>query len=144
MIIKYFDEFEGTWIDISGATGSTLEYGASGWTSTAEIFYVYGTITQTGSSAPSLTIIRDNAGYGANLVPTYVNTGEYNIYSPDSIFSGANAWVLFANHAGINTDQVVIQTYTVDSDNLKVYTYKSGSLSDDILLDTAFEIRYHN
>lgn len=143
MIIKYFDDFEGTWTDISGATGSTLEYGASGWTTSPETWLTWGTISQTGSSAPTLTIVRDNAGVGANLVATYVGTGEYNIYSPDSIFDTANFWGIVANQSSINSDQIVIQTYVVDSDNLKIFTYKSGSLTDDILLNTSFEFRYH-
>ena len=33
MIIKYFDEFEGKFYDISGDTGSALKYGVDGWES---------------------------------------------------------------------------------------------------------------
>lgn len=32
MNIKYFDNFEGLWLDVTGTTGQVLQYGASGWT----------------------------------------------------------------------------------------------------------------
>jgi hypothetical protein len=31
MNIKYFDNFEGLWKDITGANGQVLQYGVSGW-----------------------------------------------------------------------------------------------------------------
>lgn len=32
MNIKYFDNFEGLWKDVTGSTGQVLQYGVSGWT----------------------------------------------------------------------------------------------------------------
>ena len=143
MIIKYFDEFEGTWIDISGATGSTLEYDGSGWTSTPEYRVLIGTISQTGSSAPTINAYKDS-GYLSGLTLTYVGTGEYNIESVDDIFDPTlGFWCNFANHSSINADTVSIQTYIVDVSNLKILTYKSGSLTDEILLNTPFELRVY-
>ncbi len=143
MIIKYFDDFAGTWTDISGATGSTLEFGASGWTTSPETWLIWGTISQAGTNDPTLTIVRDNAGAGENLVATYLSTGTYNINSPDSIFQTSNFWGFVSNQSSIDSDSIVIQTFVVDSDNLKIFTYKGGSLTDDILLNTSFEFRYH-
>jgi hypothetical protein len=78
------------------------------------------------------------------LTLTYVGTGEYNIESADDIFDPSlGFWCNFANHSSINADVVSIQTYIVDVSNLKIFTYKGGSLSDDILLDTPFEIRVY-
>ena len=143
MIIKYFDEFEGTWIDISGSTGSTLEFGASGWTSTPEYRVLIGTITQTGTSAPTINAYKDS-GYLAGLTLTYVGTGEYNIESDDDIFESAMGfWCNFANHSSINSDVVIIQTYIVNVSNLKIFTYKGGSLTNEILLNTPFEMRVY-
>jgi hypothetical protein len=143
MIIKYFDEFEGVWIDISGATGSTLEYDGSGWTSTPEYRVLIGTITQTGTAAPTINSYKDS-GYLAGLTLTYVDVGEYNIESVDDIFDPTlGFWCNFANHSAINADTVSIQTYIVDVSNLKILTYKGGSLTDDVLLDTPFEIRIY-
>jgi hypothetical protein len=143
MIIKYFDDFSGTWTDISGATGSTLEFGASGWTSTAEYRVLIGTISQTGTDAPTIDSYKDS-GYLAGLTLTYVGTGEYNIESDDDIFDPAlGFWCSFSNHSSINSDVVSIQTYIVNTSNLKILTYKSGSLTDEILLNTPFEIRIY-
>jgi hypothetical protein len=143
MIIKFFDEFEGVWIDISGQTGSSLEYDGSGWTSTPEYRVVIGTISQTGTSAPTINAYRDS-GYLAGLTLTYVGTGEYNIESDDDIFDPSlGFWCNFANHSSINSDVVSIQTYIVDVSNLKILTYKSGSLTDEILLNTPFELRVY-
>ena len=144
MIIKYFDEFEGVWIDISGATGSTLEYDGSGWTSTGEYREIVGTISQSGSSAPTINTYRDLGGYATNFTLTYVGTGEYNIQSADDIFDPTMGfWCSFSNQSSINSDSVSIQTYIVDVSNLRIFTYKSGSLADDILLNTPFEIRVY-
>jgi hypothetical protein len=143
MIIKYFDEFEGVWIDISGETGSTLEYDGSGWTSTPEFRVLIGTISQAGASAPTITDFKDS-GYLAGLTLTYIGTGEYNIESADDIFDPTlKFWCSFSSHAGINADPVSIQSYIVDVSNLRIFTYKSGSLSDDILLNTPFEFRVY-
>jgi hypothetical protein len=143
MIIKYFDEFEGTWIDISGATGSTLEYDGSGWTSTPEYRVLIGTITQTGTDAPTIDAYKDS-GYLAGLTLTYVGTGEYNIESDDDIFDTTQGfWCNFANHSSINSDVVSIQTYIVNVSNLKIFTYKGGSLTNEILLNTPFEMRVY-
>lgn len=74
MIIKYFDEFEGVWIDISGATGSTLEYDGSGWTSTGEQWRIEGTIRQDATDDPTLNIFINNAN--VTLTPTRVEAGH--------------------------------------------------------------------
>jgi hypothetical protein len=143
MIIKYFDEFEGVWIDISGETGSTLEYDGSGWTSTPEFRVLIGTISQTGTDAPTINAYKDS-GYLAGLTLTYVGTGEYNIESADSIFDPTlGFWCNFANHSSINSDSVIIQTYIVNTANLKILTFKSGGLTDEILLNTPFELRVY-
>ena len=143
MIIKYFDEFEGTWIDISGSTGSTLEFGASGWTSTPEYRVLIGTISQTGTDAPTIDAYKDS-GYLAGLTLTYVGTGEYNIESDDDIFDPTQGfWCNIANHSSINSDTVSIQTYIVNVSNLKIFTYKGGSLTNEILLNTPFEMRVY-
>jgi hypothetical protein len=143
MIIKYFDEFEGVWIDISGQTGSALEYDGSGWTSTPEYRVLIGTMTQAGSGAPTIDAYRDS-GYLAGLTLTYVGVGEYNIESDGDIFDPTMGfWCNFANHSSINSDTVSIQTYIVDVSNLRIFTYKGGSLSDDILLNTPFELRIY-
>ena len=138
MIIKYFDEFEGVWIDISGETGSTLEYDGSGWTSTPEFRVLIGTISQTGTDAPTIDAYKDS-GYLAGLTLTYVGTGEYNIESADDIFDPSlGFWCNFANHSSINSDSVIIQTYIVNTSNLKILTFKGGSFTDEILLNTPF------
>jgi hypothetical protein len=147
MIIKYFDDFAGTWTDITGATGSTLEFGASGWTSTGESGVVNGSIRQVGTDDPTLLINKDNTGYGSNLVATRINVGEYNIYSPEGIFSiGATNAVprqFLGNQTNV-TDQVTFQMVRQSDTDIRIYTFKGGSLTDELLEYTSFEFLYRD
>lgn len=144
MIIKYFDDFAGTWIDISGTTGSTLEYGASGWTATTEIWRIEGNIRQDGTDDPTLHIIIDNTGAGASLVATRVAAGEYNIYCPDAIFdTPTGGWQMLGNQS-TSTEWGMFVMKRVDDNNIKIYTYEKDVLTDGLLDYTSFEFRYHN
>lgn len=146
MIIKYFDEFEGTWIDITGATGSTLEYGPSGWTTTPEVGILNGSISQSGTNPPTLIINKDNKDIEGSLTITYDNVGEYTINSTSALFAvgGANAVPRqFLGTQTSVTDWVVFNIVRQDDYNIKIYTYKSGSLTDGMLTDTSFEFIFY-
>jgi len=139
MIIKYFDEFEGVWIDISGATGSTLEYGASGWTSTPEVWRVEGNIRQEGTDDPTLTIFVNNAN--VTLTPTRVDVGRYNIQADTGIFQ-TNAAMQFLGNQSTSTEWGMFVMKRVDDQNIEIYTYEKDVLTDGLLDYTSFQFIY--
>jgi hypothetical protein len=139
MIIKYFDEFEGVWIDISGATGSTLEYGASGWTSTGEVWRVEGNIRQEGTDNPTLTIFVNNANI--TLTPTRVDVGRYNIQADSGIFQTTEAMQFLGNQS-TSTEWGMFIMKRVDAQNIEIYTYEKDVLTDGLLDYTSFQFIY--
>lgn len=139
MIIKYFDEFEGVWIDISGATGSTLEYDGSGWTSTAEQWRIEGTIRQTGSGDPVLNIFTNNANI--TLTPTRVAAGHYNIEADYTIFDVTSGLQYLGNQS-TSTEWGMYKMKRVDDYNMEIYTYEKDVLTDELLDYTSFQFIY--
>lgn len=81
MIIKYFDEYEGAWLDISGETGSVLQYGASGWTSAPTKKIYNALITQTGTNAPEAIVLENTIGAA---IWSYGSTGRYQLTLVDA------------------------------------------------------------
>ena len=62
MIIKYFDEFNGQWLDITGTTGTTLQFDdASGWVGVSNKV-IKGNISQVGTDAPTIDIFENTTG----------------------------------------------------------------------------------
>lgn len=146
MIIKYFDEFEGTWIDITGATGSTLEFGPSGWTTTPEVGILNGSISQSGTNAPTLIINKDNKEVASSLTTSYDNVGEYTINSTSALFAIGGSNAVPRQFLGMQTsvvDAIVFNIIRQDDYNIKIYTYKGGSLTDELLSNTSFEFIFY-
>jgi hypothetical protein len=81
MIIKYFDEYEGAWLDISGETGSVLQYGASGWTSAPTKKVYNALISQTGTDAPEAIELENSLGA---VTWSYVSSGIYQLILNDA------------------------------------------------------------
>ena len=139
MIIKYFDEFEGVWIDISGATGSTLEYDGSGWTSTAEQWRIEGTIRQVATDAPTLNIFTNNGN--VTLTPTRIAAGHYNIEANYTIFATASG-LQYLGIQSTSTEWGMFKMKRVDDYNIEIYTYEKDVLTDELLDYTSFEFIY--
>lgn len=139
MIIKYFDEFEGVWIDISGATGSTLEYDGSGWTSTAEVWRIEGNIRQVGTNDPTLTIFVNNANIV--LTPTRVDVGRYNIQADSGIFEPTGGMQFLGNQS-LSTEWGMFVMKRIDNENIEIYTYEKDVLTDELLDYTSFQFIY--
>lgn len=140
MTIKYFDNFTGTWNDISGSTGSTLIYGSDGeWTTSAGYKKWVGNLTQTGTSAPTATIFENTLGVTLNL--NYIGVGKYQV-GADNIFT-TNKTVVFINN---NATGYVISTDLSSDDAVIINTIESDTLNaaNGILNKTSIEIRVYN
>jgi hypothetical protein len=140
MIIKYFDEFEGEFIDITGTTGQGLEYGASGWTQTSKSAYksFVGELSQSGGSNPSLTTFFNNTG--ATFTITRDVAGIYRLESNISIFVKTEMWWYIGNNQ-LTQESYTYQAMYLSSTQMQINSYKGGTLNDDALEHTSFEFR---
>jgi len=142
MIIKYFDEFEGEWIDITGTTNQSLIYNAdiSGWTQTNKTAYksLVGEFSQTGSSDPSLTTFFNDTG--ATFTITRDGTGSYRLESNISIFVKTEMWWYIGNNQ-LTENSYTYQAIYLSSTQMQINSYKGGTLNDDALEHTSFEFR---
>lgn len=142
MIIKYFDEFEGEWIDITGTTNQSLIYNAdiSGWTQTSKTAYksLVGEFSQSGTSDPSLTTFFNDTG--ATFTITRQGTGHYRLESDISLFVKTQMWWYIGNNQLTQADYLY-QAYYESSTIMSIYSYKGGALNDDALEHTSFEFR---
>jgi hypothetical protein len=140
MIIKYFDEFEGQWLDITGTTGTTLQYNdASGWVGVPNKV-IKGNISQTGTSAPTIDIFENTTG--ATLTATRSTVGVYVISSNISIFTSNTMFMYLGNNQIKNGGYVYILQYG-NATTLDLFTFKEGSPLDELLGNTSFEIKIY-
>lgn len=141
MIIKYFDEFDGEWIDITGTTGQGLEFNdVSGWTQTSKSAYksYVGEFVQVGTSDPTLTTFFNDTG--ATFTITRQGTGHYRLDSDISLFVKTEMWWYIGNNQLTQADYVYQAIYET-STQMSIYSYKGGTLNDDALEHTSFEFR---
>jgi phage-related protein len=140
MIIKYFDEFNGQWLDITGTTGTTLTYNdASGWVGVSNKV-IKGNISQVGTSAPTLDIFENTTG--ATFTTSRTTTGLYRIDSNISLFTSNTMFIMFGNNQGKNGDFTFIMQYS-DDNTMALFTYQGASLTDELLGNTSFEIKIY-
>jgi len=140
MIIKYFDEFEGQWLDITGATGTTLQYDdASGWVGVSSKL-IRANISQVGTSNPTIDIFENTTG--ATLTTSRTLTGIYRINSDISLFTTNTMFIMFGNNQIKNGDYTFIMQYGTAT-RLDVFTYQGSTLTDDSLGNTSFEIKIY-
>ena len=139
MIIKYFDEFDGVWLDISGATGSTLEYDGSAWTSTPEQWRIEGTIRQVSTDDPVLNIFVNNANI--TLTADRIGVGHYNIEADYTIFDPLSSLQYLGNQS-TSTEYGSFIMKRVDDYNMEIYTYERDTLTDELLDYTSFQFIY--
>jgi hypothetical protein len=140
MIIKYFDEFNGQWLDITGTTGTTLQYNdASGWVGVPNKV-IKGTISQAGTSAP--TIVQFENTTGATLTPARTTNGQYRIDSDISLWTSNTMFITIGNpQSKVGVFSYILAYGT--STRLDLYSYSGNSLSDDALGKTSFEIKIY-
>jgi len=140
MIIKYFDEFEGQWLDITGATGTTLQYNdASGWVGVSNKL-IRANISQVGTSNPTIDIFENTTG--ATLTTSRTVTGIYRINSDITLFTTNTMFIMFGNNQIKNGDYTFIMQYGTAT-RLDVFTYQGSTLTDELLGNTSFEIKIY-
>jgi hypothetical protein len=131
MIIKYFDEFEGKFIDITGATGSTLSYGAEGWTTTNGYLTLEIQISQESTNDPT-------SNEFVNTLGTYTLTrnaaGDYRITFDDNVLNqGKTVMYIQQNNANL------IRVYRNADNEIVIRTNNDG-----VLDFTSLEIKLYN
>ena len=139
MKIKYFDEFNGTWLDISGTTGTTLQYDdVSGWIGMSNKV-IRGYISQGGSSAPTIDIFENTTG--ATLSTSRTTTGQYRINSDISLWTTSMFITIGNPQTKVGVFSYILSYGTAT--RLDLYSYAGNSLSDDTLGNTSFEIKIY-
>lgn len=133
MILKFFDDFEGMWRDVSGNTGSTLQKSASGWETSAGYQKVVLLITQSGTDAPEYTELENTTGQ-TYIFGRDITAGNYYMTFSSSILSQGKT-IIFIQQSDVD----VIQAYRYDATQINIVTN-----GDDILYFTSLEIRLYN
>lgn len=140
MIIKYFDEFNGQWLDITGTTGTTLQYNdASGWVGVPTKI-IRGNLSQVGTSAPTIDEFENTLG--VTLSTTRTGIGIYRIDASASIWTASTMFIIFGNNQIKNGDYTFIMQYGTDT-RLDVFTYQGNTKIDELLGNTSFEIKIY-
>jgi hypothetical protein len=140
MIIKYFNEFEGQWLDITGTTGTTLQYNdVSGWVGVPSKV-IKGNITQGGTSAPTIDIFENTTG--ATLSTARLTNGQYRIDSDISLWTTSTMFITIGNNQTKNGVFSFVMQYGTDK-RLDLYTYDGATLTDEVFGNTSFEIKIY-
>ena len=127
-------------MDITGTTGTTLQFNdTSGWIG-VQNKVIKGNISQVGINAPTINIFENTTG--ATLTPYYSAVGEYAVQSNISLFTSNTMFITIGNN------QVKDRSYTYiikQSNNYEIYifTYNNGSAENDCLGNTSFEIKIY-
>ena len=131
MIIKYFDEFNGQWLDITGTTGTTLTYNdASGWIGVPNKV-IKGNLSQTGTSAPVIVSEFVNT-LGVMVVPTYSVVGAFGFSGFAGLLVGN---VEIEHNFQLSYLEHSISLLTTPS-LITLATYSSGVLANDVIVGT--------
>ena len=140
MIIKYFDEFNGQWLDITGTTGTTLTYNdASGWVGVPNKI-IRANISQVGTDNPTIDIFENTTG--ATFTTSRTTNGVYRIDSSISLWTASTMFIMFGNNQIKNGDYTFIMQYS-DDNTLALFTYQGATLTDELLGNTSFEIKIY-
>lgn len=138
MNIKYFDNFFGLWLDVTGSAGGTMQYDTdvSGFVMVNTGKSIIGNLTQSGTSAPTITSFVNTSG--ATLTTSYTSVGTYKITASASIFNVTNTWIMVSN------GEAHIELYRNTDTELILKTYNSGgTLTNGLITKKAFEIRLY-
>lgn len=132
MILKFFDDFDGIWKDVSGNTGSTLQKSASGWDTSQGYVYLSLLLSQDGTNDPDVVEL-DNT-IGEAYAVERGGAGNYRVNFTNAVLSQGKTMVFIQQ-----SDSGIIQAFRETGNIVRIYT--SG---DDILFFTSLEIRLYN
>jgi hypothetical protein len=131
MIIKYFDEFNGVWYDITGNTGSTLQKGVDSWNTTQGYLILSLLISQTGTDAPTYTELENTLGTTYSF--QYNGVGDYSLILDDALMSQGKTMMFLQSN---KKDNAIYRNSTTE-----VVIVTNGN---DDLFFTSLEIRIYN
>ena len=134
MNLKYFENIDGSWIDISGQPGASIEYDeASGWVTSPGYKKYVAQITQSSTDAPVPIVLENTLGFVPNW--EYSASGVYGFdwdidFNPDRCLN-----YLSPTHSGklIWIDYLDAYDITLKSDD-----------GDGVITQVTIEIRYYN
>jgi len=136
MNLKYFENIDGVWLDISGQPGASLEYDAetSGWVTSGGYKKYIAQITQTSTDIPVVIVLENTLGF----IPDWK-------YDSDGVYG-------FDWDGDWNSDKCVFYIgANFANDNLTWVEYNGAynitlraSKGDDNIFQTTLEIRYYN
>jgi len=139
MIIKWFDEFEGKFYDISGDTGSGLKYDVDGWKSVDVGKKYVALLNQSSTSAPSAIILEDDFG---DIYFEYDAVGQYFIKSTSSQFTEDKTWIMISNNYSDTSYIYTFIVYWESTEKIVLKTIKNATTKlNDLLINTSIEIR---
>jgi len=134
MDLKYFENIDGTWLDISGQPGASLEYSeASGWVTSGGYKKYVAQISQSGSDDPTAIVLENTLGF----VPDWKRaaSGVYG-FDWDGDFVSTKAAIYMSP---LYQAKDFYFDYEADYD---VTIYSGGN--DNYISKTTFELRYYN
>ena len=102
---------------------------------------IIGTISQSGGTAPVLTIFENNTG--ATLTTAYITNGQYEINSDVAIFVQYQLWVYIGNNLVNQLSDYTYQLVYSTSTQLYLFSLASVTLADSVLENASFEIRIY-
>lgn len=136
VIIKYFDDFEGKFYDLSGSTGAYIQYDeVSGWTGTGGYRSYVALVSQSGTSAPIKTVLFNNLDH--EMYFEYNTQGSYYLKSPDNTFVEDTFVMMSAGKTG--TD--IFSHEYIDSQTIEI---KTSSGDNDVMSKVCIEVRVYN
>ena len=134
MDLKYFDAIDGAWYDVSGNTGSGLEYDGSGWVTTGGYKKYVAQITQSSTDAPVVIVLENTLGF--EPVWEYDSNGVYG-FNWDGDFDNGKVYNYISQYFANNNDSWIEYDQAF---NITLYSSKG----DDNINKQTIEIRYYN
>lgn len=131
MNIKFFDEFNGVWADISGNTGSTLQKGADGWNTSQGYVLLSLLVSQTSSNAPTYTELENTLGTTYSF--QYNSAGNYSLILDSGLMSQGKTMMFIQSN---KKDNAIYRNSTTEA---IIVTNNDGDLDF-----TSLEIRIYN
>ena len=132
MNLKYFENIDGVWLDISGQPGASLEYNdASGWVTSGGYKVYVAQLSQAGSDDPVAVVLENTLGF----VPDWkrAGSGVYG-FDWDGDFVATKCFIIVQN----TIDKPLYFSY---GNNYDVDLVTTG---DGYFTNASFELRYYN
>lgn len=137
MNLKYFDNINGEWLDISGQPGASLEYDAetSGWVTSGGYKKYVAIISQVGTDDPIVIVLENTLGFEPDWKRDSAGIYGFDFVGYDFFYEKCTA---------------IISQYYPDN-NITWITYEDiyqitvkTSKGDDYIRKQTVEIRYYN